>query len=345
MENCGYRAISILIPTLNSSRTLKSCLDAIAAQDYPSELVEVILADGGSVDATLEIIEGFARENQRIVVKVVQNRLQTGEAGKAAALRQASNEIIASVDSDNILAGRDWLRRMIEPFEDAEIVAAEPVRYTYRREDGYITRYCAMLGMNDPLCYFLGNYDRECLLSSRWTSMPHQVVSDNGRYLKVRLCPGKMPTIGANGFLIRRSELRLLGTQDYLVDIDILSEILAKDPEKLIAKVNTGIVHVFAGGIRSFLIKQRRRISDYRQAVNSYGRSYDWRGMGFTRVLLFSICCIVVVPLLVQSLLGYARKRDPSWFMHPVFCIVTFWIYAYGVLVGHKVVDRSSWRA
>ncbi|MBU3967242.1 MAG: hypothetical protein KKG76_07720 [Euryarchaeota archaeon] len=61
---------------------------------------------------------------------------------------------------------------MTEPFQDREIAGNEPLYYTYRKEDGYITRYCAMLGMNDLLCLFLGNYDRMCMVTGKWTEMP-----------------------------------------------------------------------------------------------------------------------------------------------------------------------------
>ncbi len=38
--------------------------------------------------------------------------LKTGDAGKAAGVKHAKNEIIALIDSDNILPSRDWLSRM-----------------------------------------------------------------------------------------------------------------------------------------------------------------------------------------------------------------------------------------
>jgi hypothetical protein len=95
---------------------------------------------------------------------------------------------------------------MIEPFYEPDIVASEPIEYTYRPSDSYITRYCALLGMNDPLCLFLGNYDRYCTLTGRWTDMPYKEEDKDG-YLKIELNKKKLPTIGANGFLMRRSAL------------------------------------------------------------------------------------------------------------------------------------------
>ena len=97
-------SISIITPTYNSGKTLASCLDSIKTQDYNGE-IEIIIADGGSTDSTLEIA-------QKYTDKIYPNPLKTGEAGKAAGVKQAKNEIIALIDSDNILPSRDWLSSM-----------------------------------------------------------------------------------------------------------------------------------------------------------------------------------------------------------------------------------------
>jgi len=136
-------SISIITPTYNSAKTLTTCLASIKNQDYQGE-IEIIIADGGSTDSTLEIARQYTN-------KIYPNPLKTGEAGKAVGLKHSKGEIIALIDSDNILPSKDWLSRMVEPFQDREIAGTEPLYYTYRGEDGYSTRYCAMVGMNDPL--------------------------------------------------------------------------------------------------------------------------------------------------------------------------------------------------
>ena len=45
MSNAPSPKISIIIPTLNAGALLDNCLASIAAQDYPRDRVEVILAD------------------------------------------------------------------------------------------------------------------------------------------------------------------------------------------------------------------------------------------------------------------------------------------------------------
>ena len=173
----GVFSVSIVIPTFNSSVTLADCLNSIVQQDYPKDQIEVIVADGGSTDGTKDLIELM---KERINLVSVDNALKTGEAGKAAALKSAKNDIVAFIDSDNILPDKDWLKKMTAPFRLPEIIASEPLYYTYRRQDGFITRYCALLGMNDPLCLFLGNYDRFSLLTNRWTEVEVTQASHEG---------------------------------------------------------------------------------------------------------------------------------------------------------------------
>lgn len=346
-------SVSIIIPTLNSAKTLKDCLESIVMQDYPKDRVEVIIADAGSTDGTLEIVNSINSTNPTnsinpIDLKVVPNPLKTGEAGKAAGLKHAENDIIAFIDSDNILPDKDWLKRMVEPFDDPEIVASEPIEYTYRTNDGYITRYCALLGMNDPLCLFLGNYDRYCVLTGKWTEMPH-IEEDKGNYLKIRLDKKHLPTIGANGFLIRRTVLKNHNIGGYLFDIDVIYELLnsINPTNHRFAKVKTGIIHIFSGDIKTFARKQRRRIKDYLYYNKLGVRKYPWKSTSKTKLLNFIISCLTVAPLLFQSFRGYLKRQDKAWFFHPIACWITLWEYGWGRIggiFGVRELKREGWR-
>lgn len=330
--------ISIIIPTLNAAGPLGECLQRIADQDYPKDKIEIIIADGGSTDDTIEIAKKYG-------AKIVSNKLKTGEAGKAAGLKAAKNEIIALIDSDNYLPDSGWLKKMVEPFSDPEIIGSEPIEYTWRKEDGYITRYCALIGMNDPICMFLGNYDRKNYLTGRWTDLPVRSI-DKGNYLKLILEKYKVPTIGANGTLIRRG---LISNQvgDYLFDIDEIHELISKG-ETSFAKVKVGIIHVFSGTISTFIRKQKRRIKDYAYYQKLGVRKYPWNKLnkfGFIKFILYSA---LIVPTILQALVGFAKKRDIAWFFHPIACWLTLWVYSTGrisqKLFGVKEMNRSNWK-
>lgn len=332
------KSVSFLIPTCNSAKVLGACLRAITQQDYPRELVEIVIADAGSTDATLEIASKYTN-------KIYPNLLRTGEAGKAVAFRHASNEIIAMIDSDNILPSNDWLVRMLEPFADEEIIGAEPIEYTHREQDGYIVRYCAMMGMTEPIPMFLGNYDRYNLLTGKWTGLPVE-TEDKGNYLKVYLTRRTLPTIGANGFLIRRSVMDLVDIGNYLYDIDVLYELIPKGYNK-VAKVKVGIVHLIANSIRVYARKQRRRARDRVCDYNVRARKYPWgkimSKLGFLKYIAYTL---LVFPLFAQALIGYSRKRDLAWLFHPLACWICLWEYGWGYLLGwlgrKQIFDRDQ---
>ena len=333
-------AISVLIPTLNSARTLPACLDSIVEQDYPRELVEIVVADGGSSDGTPELARSYG-------AAVIENPLKTGEAGKAAALRRASNDLVALVDSDNILPRRDWIARMVAPIAgNDDIIGSEPWEFTLRDGDPAFTRYCAMLGMNDPLCHFIGNYDRLNMLTETWTSLPVKAV-DGEDYVTLELEAGLLPTIGANGTVWRRDALRQWRDRDYLFDIDVPSD-LARSGKLRFAKVKIGIVHLYADGLRQFASKQTRRIRDYLYFRQLGQRSDQWDARHKRGLLRFVIACLTMAPLLRDSWIGYRRSRDMAWLLHAPACWLTLVIYGWGAVVGRvrrRPESRARWNA
>ncbi|MBU3967245.1 MAG: hypothetical protein KKG76_07735, partial [Euryarchaeota archaeon] len=58
------------------------------------------------------------------------------------------------------------------------------------------------------------------------------IQEDKGNYIKIELDDKKLPTIGANGFLVRRDALMGCSTGDYLFDIDIVYELITQRKNK-----------------------------------------------------------------------------------------------------------------
>lgn len=330
--------ISVIIPTLNSAGTISQCLESIKKQDYSGE-IEIIIADGGSTDNTTQIAK-------RYTDRIFNNFLKTGEAGKAIGLKYSRGDLVVFIDSDNILPHRDWLSLMVMPFnENSNIVGTEPLYYTYRKEDPYITRYCALMGMNDPLCFFIGNYDRLNLISSKWTELPVQ-TEDKGSYLELKIDPRYIPTMGANGFMARRELLNFATKSDYFFDIDNVY-ILAQDKDSRFAKVKTGIIHIFSGNLYTFFKKQKRRIKDYTYYRHKSLRKYPWGKTSKIKLLKFILCTLTVLPLFFQSLKGWLKKRDNAWWFHIPACWITLIVYGWGIVTGlinPKEESRKDWK-
>lgn len=333
-------SITIVIPTLNCGKVIEKCLHSISTQDYPPHKLETIISDGGSTDNTIQIAQKFN-------TKIVKNPLKTGEAGKAIGVKKASGEIIALIDSDNILPNSTWLKTMVKPFSDKDIILTEPIRYTYRRHDPYLTRYFALLGMNDPLCLFLGNYDRFSYLTNKWTNLKFNEEKKDG-YRKIKLDHLPLPTIGANGTLIKKDIIINNLDSDYLFDIDIVVKLVKKNHLIFIAKTENSIIHTFVeDSFKKFIKKQLRRINDLSFYSNQKLRETNWQKSYFWKIILFQLQCLLFFPLIFQTLKGYYRKPDFIWIFHPIACYTTWVLYLYGFIRGKlfsSPTNRQSWK-
>ncbi len=331
--------ISVVIPTLNAATVLEKCLKSIASQSYSKNKIEIIIADGGSTDRTLEIAGKYG-------AKIVSNPLKTGEAGKAIGVKKASGDLIAFIDSDNILPDKNWFKKMVAPFSDEEILGSEPIEYTHRKSDPWLTRYFALLGMNDPICLFLGNYDRINVLTGRWTNLKFE-TEDKKNYLKIKLDHEPLPTIGANGTIFRRKALAgEIG--DYFFDIDVIVKLLRDEKIIYFAKVKTGIVHTYVeNDVFKFFRKQLRRVNDFSYHQSTGVRTTNWIKNFLPQIIFFQIQCLLVFPILYQALKGCFQARDFAWLFHPVACYATWFIYLYGYLKGKispAETSREKWK-
>jgi hypothetical protein len=275
---------------------------------------------------------------------VLDNPLKTGEGGKARGARAARGEILAFVDSDNVLVGRDWLQRMTTPFDDPAIVSTEALRWDYTPDYSLVDRYCALTGVNDPASLFIGNYGRYSFLTGRWTGLPVEQEQRDG-HIAVRVDPELLPTMGANGYLVRAEPFLQVLTGDYVFDIDVVGE-LARAGFDLVARVDVPIGHLFAPTYGAFARKTRRRARDYLYYSGRGERTYPWpryrRGLG-----LFVAATVTTVPLLAQSVVGYRRQRDSAWWFHPVACWTTLGIYGFETLrarIKAERLSRSGWQ-
>ena len=340
--------VSVVIPTLNAEKYLAECLAALRDQDYPADLVEIVLVDAGSTDRTLELAEAHG------VDRVLANPLRTGEAGKAVGLRAAGHDLLCMVDSDNVVVGRDWLRRMVAPFADEEVVSSEALRWDYRREDHFINRYQALTGINDPLALFIGNYDRWSELTGRWTDYPHRSEQRNG-WERVELDPRYVPTMGANGYIVRRRALDVVPVDDYFFDIDFVYD-LVQCGERIVARVDVPVRHYFCDSVRRFYLKMGAPrfyvgavlfLVMLSLPIKMVLRcSYPWTQRQRLGVIRFILSTLLVVPLLVQVQRGWRRKPDPAWLFHLPACWITLSVYATGYLRGRfapAMLDRDKW--
>ena len=113
--NLDQPLVSIVIPVKNEERMLDQCLNAMRALDYPSDRMEVIIADSLSTDASREIAE-------RHGAKVVRNYRQTVVSARNCGFAVAQGEFVAFTDADCMVAS-DWLKVGLNAFRPDGAIA------------------------------------------------------------------------------------------------------------------------------------------------------------------------------------------------------------------------------
>lgn len=110
MNNLNYD-IDVIIPTFNSQRSLKRCLDGVFKQDYPWD-IKVTIIDGGSSDNTIEIAKKY---ELKVIVK--EGMYGTGLNGARHFGELITNApFVWLIDSDNVLVENNVAKNLIKPF-------------------------------------------------------------------------------------------------------------------------------------------------------------------------------------------------------------------------------------
>lgn len=88
--------VSVIMPVRNETTYIQRSLAAVLAQDYPADLLEVIVADGMSTDGTRKIVQTIQIEHPN--VRLIDNPKLIAPAALNLATSGAHGEIIVRVD-------------------------------------------------------------------------------------------------------------------------------------------------------------------------------------------------------------------------------------------------------
>lgn len=108
--------VSIVVPCLNEEKRIRTLLDAIFAQTYPRDRIDVTIADGHSTDRTREVIAQFQREHPELKITVIDNDTRAIPAGVNRAMAASRGEIILRLDGHSS-PYPDYVEKVVEALE------------------------------------------------------------------------------------------------------------------------------------------------------------------------------------------------------------------------------------
>ena len=103
--------VTIIMPVRNEASFIRRSLEAVLAQDYPAQCMEIIVADGMSDDGTREIIRSLQQKHPNL--RLVDNPQQIVPTGLNTAIRHARGDVIIRIDG-HALVEPDYVRTCVE---------------------------------------------------------------------------------------------------------------------------------------------------------------------------------------------------------------------------------------
>jgi len=302
--------LSIILPTYNAETDLKRFFQSFNRQQYPAFSIELLVIDGGSTDRTVTV----AKENH---ARVIYNPEKLTEPGVALGFKHAKAPLVMVLAADNLFKESNALIRMIQVFDDKRITAAFPKHDTGPGDNLY-SRYFNTF--TDPYTHFVyGLAANTRTFRKIYKIIKHTDVYDVYDY---HSNPVRPIIALAQGFTIRKS---CMPPRNEISD-DVLTIYKLIEEGKLLAYVfGVTLWHYTIRDTKQFIVKQRRAVENALvRADSGITKRVDFMTPGQRiRMFLYVPYSLVIVPALVQSIIGFIRTGEIMWLTHWYFCFVS----------------------
>ena len=100
----------------NEGDHIRPCLEAVLAQDYPAERMEILVVDGHSTDHSRDVVTQYARQYPHL--RLLDNPRQTTPAALNIGIQNAHGKYLIRVDAHTVVAA-DYVRQCVTLLESS----------------------------------------------------------------------------------------------------------------------------------------------------------------------------------------------------------------------------------
>jgi cellulose synthase/poly-beta-1,6-N-acetylglucosamine synthase-like glycosyltransferase len=153
----GNIKVSIIICTLNASKTIERRIEQILRQDYSLDNLELIIVDGGSTDGTIDVI-GKVKEKipSALDFVLISDRSFRSKASQInEGIRVAKSDIVVTTDAD-VETDRTSIASLVDSLSEEEVGAVcarqiliNPHQNTVTKSEAEYRRYYEVLRIGE----------------------------------------------------------------------------------------------------------------------------------------------------------------------------------------------------
>lgn len=300
----GELSISIVMGVLNEEKRLPRSLNSISEQDYPKDKIQLMIADGGSSDKTVEIAKSYGAE-------VFDNPKKLGDYGIKMLAEKATGDLFLPFAADNEFPRKDWLKFVSELFIKEKEASAFWGRIRVSQDGSNIAKYYELI-QNDPFSFFINNNLQYYLRVTR-----EQFLNGENYYL-FKVNPRCPLITGANGFVYRLCHAKkFFLIEDAGIENDIYQTMIEHGCNKLIYAPELGVYHHCLNSLSEWGKKWER---NYRQhfLLHYKKRNLNWIGGKYLWIKLALWLGYSLIPIIsfTYSIFKAIFNKNTYWLYH-----------------------------
>ena len=310
--------LSIAIPTYNEEKDIGNCLKSIADQNYPKNLVEVIIIDNYSTDNTLKIVKSFSK---KLNIKIFMNSIKDAEVSKKIGFDNSKGEFFMYLDADMKCHNAKFIRKMLFPFKDDAKIAGNFVNFVVNKSHPSLTR---------TLSY--DEFQRDPIFRFFTIGIKGVIKEKRNEYW---LCYCNTYNIPPQGLMIYRKQLILdyAKNKKQLIDNEIPA-VLIENGHRYFAFVNdTGIEHLILRSLKELWKKRVRNLrrTYYPNVSERKFKWIDWK-KDWPKIGIWLIYTNTLILPIINTIYKSIKNQDLCFLNEPLINLVSTYSIIYGVL-------------
>lgn len=319
-----HYTISIVTCSLNSEcRLFEKMLRAVRRQNYDHTLVEHVVMDGGSTNGSDSLASKYGCRVLRLPEYKNKSLARMGTG-----IKIARGDIILFLEPDNIIPTNNWLKQMLTPFSISSVVGAYSMYNGFEHGMPALTRYTALIGVNDPTVFYLNKSEKLPRFETKY-HLGH-ITKETDDYIIVRFSKNDLPTLGDNGHMVRRRIIEKVNSQpEKFLHTDAFAQLLTMGYDTY-GVVKNEIIHYTGSDIREFVRRRslyKKRHYDAHRRTRHYYVFDPLSRRDRIRLSLFILYSLTFIQPVFVALRGFFAVPDFAWFLHPIVCFASLLSY------------------
>ena len=316
--------ISILMPTLNSAKTIESSLKSIRDQDYDQSKIEILVIDGGSIDDTHIIAKKY---NANIIL----NPKVQPECAKLEGMKYSKSKYAIFLDSDEVLANTDSISRKINIMESQKLKFLAFGGYKKPAGYSFINDYINIF--SEPFSHFMYGVATDYRYFITSLKSKFQVQNETDDFIAFKYSSNNMPLFDmCASNVLNLAEYKKDNKDIIIEDIPkIFYKITGQDKTFFVIK-NDYIYHYSSDTLNKFLKKIRWRILSNIFFQDKTGAGFSNRenySSNQYKKYIFMLYGFSIIAPLIESIYKSIQYKNIYLLVHLPLTLYTVYLIAY----------------